>query len=333
MNPTIKLLTRVITITIAAFTFASCKEKSINDGTSTPVKLKPFQILLDWQPEPTYLGVYYAKDKGYFRELGLDAEIIPSWGANQAVSAVAAGKYPIATASGGATVLGYNSGAKIVSLAVLYPKIPSVVYGLAKTNVESPKNLEGKKVGIYPGSITANEFDAFVKANHLDKSKMNIVSLTGADIPLLMSGQIDAVLHYHEMSPVVVELDPQVPQVSGKRTFSLRLAENGVPGYGLNIVSSRDALMKDGDLIKRVTAAMVKGYEEARKNPDDAATVFARLFPDKDPNYIRASLKRVNEMLGDPIGAQDAQGWQTTINLYDSLGILTSKPTPADILP
>jgi NitT/TauT family transport system substrate-binding protein len=298
-----------------------------------PKTLKPFQFLLDWQPEPTYLGVYYAREKGYYRELGLDVEIIPSWGANQAVASVAAGKSVISTASGGATVLGYNNGAKIVSLAVLYPKIPTVIYGLSGKDIHEPKDLIGKRIGIYPGSITANEFEAFLLANHIGKTQLQVISLSGADIPLLLADQIDAVLHYHEMSPVVVETDSAAPIVDGKRTFSIRLSQTGVPGYGLNIVTSRDALNKDGDLLRKVAAATVRGYEAARLEPENAAAVFHRLFPDKSVAYIKASLIRVNDMLDKDIGHQTAEGWQETINLYDSLGLLKTKPVPADILP
>ena len=202
----------------ALCTLASCTRESANSQGTVPQKLVPFQFLLDWQPEPTYLGVYYAREKGYFRELGLDVEIVPSWGANQAVAAVAAGKYQISTASGGATVLGYNNGAKIVSLAVIYPHVPSVVYGLASKHIQDPQDLIGKRIGVYPGSITTNEFDAFLAANHIEKSKIDIISLSGGDIPLLLSDKLDAVLHYYEMSPVVVETDPKMPAIDRKST-------------------------------------------------------------------------------------------------------------------
>src|SRR5579863_9502475 len=110
--------------------------------------LKPFDFLIDWQAEPTYLGIYYAKHLGEFERLGLDVSIVQSWGANQAVAAVAGGRYKIATASGGATVLGYNEGERIVSLGVVYPRISSVIYGLSSTGVKKPSDLEGKRIGI-----------------------------------------------------------------------------------------------------------------------------------------------------------------------------------------
>ena len=68
--------------------------------------------------EPTYLGVYLARERGHFEALGLDVEIVESSGANAAAAAVAAGSYPIGTASGAATVTAVSRGASLVSTAV-----------------------------------------------------------------------------------------------------------------------------------------------------------------------------------------------------------------------
>lgn len=296
-------------------------------------QLTPFEFLIDWQAEPTYLGVYYAKELGLFRKLGLDVTIVQSMGANQAVSSVAAGRYKIATASGGATVLAYNQGAQIVSLGVIYPKISSVVYGLARSKVQTPQDLLGKRIGIYPGSITKNEFDAFMKAQNLDQSKIQIVSLSGADIPLLLANQVDGVLHYSEMSPVAVELNQQAPAVNGKRTYEIMLADYGVTGYGLNVVTSRSTLEKEGDFIKKVAQAAFEGYRIGCSEPDKAVAAFVKEFPEKDPAYVRESWSRVCLIVGQTPGQQTAQGWRDTVAVFDSLGLLTQQVDAGKVMP
>ncbi len=285
--------------------------------------LESFDFLLDWQAEPTYLGVYYAKHLGEYQKLGLDVKIVQSWGATQAATAVASGRYKLSTASGGATVLGYNNGEHILSLAVLYPKVPSVVYGLASENVKSPKDLEGKKIGIYPGSITKNEFDAFVRANHLRTDKLDIVSLSGPDIPLLAAHKLDAVLHYTEMSPVAVETDSNIPGTPGRpKVFELRLSDYGVGGYGLNIITSREQYQSQPEKLQNIAAAAVKGYVAGCADRRAATEAYLVDFPDKRPDYVRASWDKVCSLLGPTPGAQTSEGWSATIDLYKSLGLL-----------
>jgi NitT/TauT family transport system substrate-binding protein len=291
-------------------------------------------VLLDWQAEPTYLGVFYARATGEFRDRGLtDVKIESSNGANQAAAAVAAGKYLIATASGGATVLSYNGSSEVVSLGVLYPRIPTVVYGLAGAGVKRPEDLLGKRIGIYPGSITKNEFDAFVTINKLDRDKLKIESISGPDIPLLKASKLDAVLHYPEMSPTVLALDTSVPLRDRKRVFELSLADYGVMGYGLNIITSRRALREDGDKVRRAYEAIIAGYRNGCADPEPAVASFCKEFPEKDPEVVKEGWDRVKALIGGNFGNQDEAGWQATIDLYRSLDLLTRPVTPKEILP
>ncbi len=287
--------------------------------------LTPFELLIDWQAEPTYLGVYYAKTIGEFEKLGLDVNITQSWGANEAAIAVSSGKYKIATASGGATAIANSNGAGLVSMAVLYHSLPTSVYGLASTGIRGPHDLEGRTIGIYPKSITRNEFEAFAKLNGLDMKKIEIVAISGADIPLVLSGKVDGAVNYFELSPTILALDTS--------SYDLRLSEFGVEGYGLNIICSRKTLLSEPDLVNGVTQAILAGYRAALADPEAAVSAFLKEFPDKDPTYVRASWAKVCGALGTNIGAQTAEGWQKTIDLYRNTGVITAPVTPANILP
>ncbi|GEM_PF-614380 len=310
---------------------AACDQRT-DKANSKGETLQPLEILLDWQAEPTYLGIYYARHEGYFAKAGYSATITQSWGANQAVASVASGKYIIGTASGGATVLGRNNGANVISLGVLYPRIPSVVYGLSETRVHRPADLKGKRIGIYPGSITSNEFDAFLKLNGLQRSEVTIVSLSGPDIPLLLSHKVDAVLHYTEMSPVQVETDPKIPGTSGAKTFELKLADYGVGGYGLNIIANETAWRKQKSQLTALSDAISLGYKNGCAHRAEATAAFAKEFPEKDINYIKSSWDRVCDLVGASAGAQTAAGWQETIELYRGLDLLKVAVKPSDIL-
>ena len=287
---------------------------------------KPFNFLLDWQAEPTYLGVYLAKARGGFARLGLDVEIVESWGANAAASAVAAGEYEIATASGGATVIANSNGARLVSTAVLYPRLPTVIYGLAEQGVHAPGDLIGKKVGVYAESINENEFEAFLKLTGIAAEDIELVSIRGPDIPMLLDGQADAVLHYFEMSPTRLALE--------RETFRLSLDEYGVKGYSLNLITSAETYARERELIDEVTVAVLDGYREGCADQTAAVRTFLEIFPDKDARYVEKSWASVCAFIGEDVGQQTAEGWQTTIDLYSSVGLLGNTPvTPADILP
>lgn len=321
-----------LAIFAVAITFAGCeKDKpgasggpSSPQGTSGQANLKPLDILIDWQAEPTYMGFYYAEAIGAFKEIGLDVTIVQSWGANEAAAAIAAGKYKIGTASGGATAIANSSGANLLSTAVIYRRLPTAIFGLKEAGIEKPKDLEGKTVGIYAKSITKNEFEAFVKLNGLNRDKIKVEAISGPDLPLILARKVDAVLNYFELSPTQLAL--QHP------TFQLLLDDYGVKGYGLNIVTSRDTYQRDPALVKSVTQAALRGYQEGCANQDSAVRAFLKDFPEKDPQYVATSWKKVCEFIGGTYGSQDASGWRETIGLYSSLGLLNGPVSPDDVM-
>lgn len=293
--------------------------------------LRKLEILIDWQAEPTYLGIYYARTIGAFKKLGFDVEIIQSWGANQAVAAIAGRQYRIGTASGGATVLARNRGADVLSLAVLYKKIPTVVYGLSQNSVKRASDLYGKRIGIYPGSITKNEFDAFVKVNGLDGARLDVVSISGADLPLLLDRKVDAVLHYTEMAPVRARLNPDVTKRGG--VFELRLAEHGVSGYGLNVITSRAEYFNNAKELTDIAGAIVEGYRAGCASQTQSVAAFANEFPAESKEYIAMSWSRVCELVGTDAGIQTLPGWQETTDVYRQLGLLTVEVDARTLMP
>ena len=239
---------------------------------------------------------------------------------------MAAGDYEIATASGGATVIASSNGARLVSTAVLYPRLPTVIYGLAAQGVHAPGDLVRKKVGVYEQSINKNEFEAFLKLTGIAANDVELVSISGPDIPILLDGQADAVLHYFEMSPTRLALE--------RETFQLSLDEYGVKGYSLNLITSAETYARDRELIDNVTVAVLDGYREGCADQPAAVRTFLEIFPDKDARYVEKSWASVCAFIGEDVGQQTAEGWQTTIDLYGSVGLLGNTPvTPADILP
>lgn len=188
-------------------------------------------MLIDWFPEPTYLGIYYAQAKGYFSKRGIDLQIENVQGANRAVAAVATGRYPISTASGSATVLSVNQYNSVVSLGVLYPEVASAVYGLKSSGIAAPTDLSGRRVGIYPGSINNQEFASFLKAVGVNVDTVEIVAISGSDVALLLEGKIDAAVNYRELSPIMLETQVRAQGIKDT-VWSMNFSDHAKLGYG-----------------------------------------------------------------------------------------------------
>lgn len=304
--------------------------------SKAPVPSQNLTVALDWFPEPDYAGIFYAQELGLFEKAGVNVEIVTGKGSILSAAAVAEGKYPLAFCSGGATVLSFNTRTNLVSLAVLYPRVSTVAFGLASAEIKSIYDLRGKRVGIYPGSINNNEWAAFLLANGLKSNEFaTVVEVAGPDLPLLKSRRVDALLNYAAMSPTLLELDGTLPEVEGKRIFAFPLADHGVKGYGLNLVTSREALRLERAVLLRVVAAICEGYRGGCAEPEAAVRAFCRRFPDKDPDYVKGGWAKVCAMIQTQarLGQQTEAGWRETIESYRRLGLLKNDLQPAALLP
>lgn len=305
--------------------FASCGESA--------KKAQQITLLVDWFPEPTYLGIYYAEAKGFFSEAGISIKIENVQGANRAVAAVAAGQYKISTASGSATVLSFNQYQNVVSLGVLYPKVASAVYGLTSSGIKTAHDLVGRKVGIYPGSINNQEFNSFLKASGVNPSAVEVVAISGSDVALILEHKIDAAVNYRELSPVMLATQLKTKNISDG-VWSINFADHVNLGYGMNVISSRDAMANQLDLVKATYGAIAKGYREGCLNKDDAVASFIKRFPEVAVEYVSQSWNAVCAQLGNPIGVQSAEGWAATITATEGFGLIAAgKVKPSAVLP
>ena len=57
---------------ILGFVFLSACQNSVKQSSSS---LKKIDFILDWTPNTNHTGLYVAKEKGYFKEAGLDVDI------------------------------------------------------------------------------------------------------------------------------------------------------------------------------------------------------------------------------------------------------------------
>jgi NitT/TauT family transport system substrate-binding protein len=289
-------------------------------------------VLIDWLPEPTYLGVYYAADLGLYDQAGLDVRIENVQGANRAVAALGSGGFDISTASGAATALSYNERQDILSVGVIYPKVATAVYGLSTSPVRTPADLAGKRVGIYPGSINNQEFAAFLERNGVDPARVEIVALSGSDVALLLEGRIDAAVNYAELSPE--QLRTQLARLGRReQVWSIRLADSVDLGYGLNIVTTRAKASSRPEVIQRLSSAIYEGYRQGCARPAEAVAAFVRRFPEMNPSYVSQSWRVVCAQLAQPLGAQAVEGWRNTIAAVRRFGLLRNNgPSPEAIM-
>ncbi|HEY1792010.1 MAG TPA: ABC transporter substrate-binding protein [Opitutaceae bacterium] len=103
-------------------------------------------VQLDWIPQPEHGGLYQAYAKGYFREAGLDVELIPGGPNGFVLQKVATGKADIAQSDSTNTIVAISQGAPIITIGAVFQNDPSVLMLHADNPVHSFEELNGKTI-------------------------------------------------------------------------------------------------------------------------------------------------------------------------------------------
>ena len=132
------ILTAVAALTLlGAF---SCRKKA---EVQAPRKIK---IVLDWTPNTNHTGLYAAQQLGYFREAGLEVEIIQP-GQNSAEQIVASGNAQFGVSYQESVIRARVENIPLVSLAAVIQHNTSGFASLKDTGITRPKHFEGRRYG------------------------------------------------------------------------------------------------------------------------------------------------------------------------------------------
>lgn len=298
-------------------------------GLTGPVAEYPSQVVtkgekvrlqLDWKVGSEHAFIYLGQEKGFFKEQGIDLEVIPGKGSTDAVNMVDAGNVEFALASGEAALQGRcaDPPRRVKVLAVFFPTTPTTIYSLASKGIKKPEDLYGKRVGVMKGSSAYKHYLAFVRKLKLDTTRIQEVPCTGNIQEIIApNAELDAMVHFSYQHPLQLRLQ-------GYKVNEILVKDYGVRVYGLSLITSDNLLQKRKDLVRRMTQAVIKSLRYTLDHPKEALQVFLKRFPEQEPRYSEAKLRWVINFIksgihkGKPLGYHDLQGWEATMDyLYE----------------
>lgn len=292
-------LAAALAVTALALT-SGCSGSGNTAASSSSSGLRKVTFMLSWAPDTNHIGVYVAKDRGYFAQAGLDVDIIAvsQAGAEQAVQN---GQADFAL-SNLTNVADYSvKGANLTEVLQVQQKPSAIWCALASnTSITRPKDLDGKTFATF-GS---NEDDAVIKAmirNDGGQGTFDKVTVGTSTFQTLGSGQADFGGFYATWEGVQAEMN-------GPQLTCFKEPDYGIPGNAdsIGVITSNSTISSDPDLVKAFVQATQRGYEYAYANPDDAASILVTGAADAnlDEAFVKKSMNTIVE--GQYWGDHDA---------------------------
>lgn len=310
----------LLAIVIASFAiFALKKHNAPPAGTHT------VEFLLDWKMTSFYAPYLLADEEGYYMAEGLSVKITEGQGAETTAKLVGQGTYQIGTCNAAATAIAIDNNVPVISIAMLEQDAVTDIFSLKKSNIRAPADLIGKTLGVRYYDISHKEYLAMMKAKGLDASKVKEVNV-GWELQPLLTGQVDALYNYAYNMPVILKLQEQ-------EVNEILVKDNGVKGYGSNLVANRGFAQSNGDVVKRFLHASRKAWEETMANPEKAVAVLKKRYPETDEKTALATLKEQIRWLGDSknLFSQSDERWNEVLQTYRSLDMVKKKLPTSDV--
>lgn len=132
-------------------------------------------------------------DKGFFREQGLALNYLPGAGGGDALRNLLSKQADIAFTDPGSFFAALDKGEKLRAIYDIYPQNVFNVVSLESSNIRSPADLKGKRIGVYSlSSGTRLNLQILLQQAGLTEDDVTVVVTGLLNFAPLMQGQVDA---------------------------------------------------------------------------------------------------------------------------------------------
>jgi NitT/TauT family transport system substrate-binding protein len=224
------------------------------------------RLVLQWSPQAQFAGYYVALEKGFYRQNGLDVEIIPGGPAIDSLAYLQSGRAEFATAFLTGAITAAGDGADIVDVCQIVNRSNLLLVAHRKT-VKDRDALDGARVTLWGSSFQAAYVGFFKTAGVQPKVLPQYYSVN-----LFLMGGADAcaAMEYNEYETIVESgVDPKDLTV-----FSLRNNGFGFPEDGVYTTAAE--AQRNPALCRAFAEATLQGWAYCKQHPAEAVDTVMR---------------------------------------------------------
>jgi NitT/TauT family transport system substrate-binding protein len=321
----------------AAFAAALC-------GLVAPAsaQTKPVTLVLEWTGvQPQHFGFWLAKERGWYAAEGLDVTIKGSGGSAQAMQILVGGQAQFGNIAAASLVQAAGKSEVPLRMLALFGQRDSLSMAYFESSgIKQPKDLEGRKLGMVPGSMAHVLWPSFAKAAGIDASKVQIVNWDFRSYyGIFGAKQVDASGNF-TLGSTGQWLFKNRGETVRQFVFS-----DFLPLLGSGVAVRMDTLEKDPDTVRRFVRATQRAWADLAKNPKsavpEAAAIVRKNFDEQPPAEVIAQYayemvpdRMVSESTrGKPMGWSNPDDWQKMIELLKAHDAnMTRRPALSELM-
>jgi len=249
--------------------------------------LQEITVLLDWVPNTNHTGLYIAIEKGFYKQEGLEVNIIqPSEGGPAGLIAAGQGEFGISYQEQVTFARTSKEPLPVVAIAAVLQHNTSGFASPVEKGIRRPADFEGKKYGGWGSPVEEATIKALMEIDHADFTNTEMVTIGAIDFFAAVQEYVDYTWIYYGWDGVAAEL----------KNFPINfiLLQDYAPQldfYTPVIIAREQLLEKEPGLVERFLRATERGYQYCMENPGLAAEHLLNHAPEIDREIAFASQK------------------------------------------
>lgn len=315
---------------------SSVSGETAENGSSADSELTQIDVVLDWYPNAIHTFLYYAQEKGYFEDEGLEVNLISPAESVDAITFVASGRAQIGLTYPLEIVQAIENDMPVRALASACAEQLGCMCSLASnTDITSDmSSLKGKTVG-YSGTALAEATIRTITRNAgLEDSDYELLNVGYDLVTSLTTGSVDLVVGTFINDEVVTM------QNEGYELNVYLEQDYGFPElYGLLMAVNNDSYNASPEVYEGFLRACEKGFEDMKADEDASIElIMSEMNSDDNPldeDQQRQSYEILMEKMEteeEPFLSMSDEKWQAIISWMNESGLIESEISPADVI-
>jgi NitT/TauT family transport system substrate-binding protein len=302
------------------------------DASASAQTLDKFQFRLNWTLYGEHAGFFVASDKGFYKEEGLEVEILEGSGSTTVAQLVSNMTNPVAYVDAATMMRGVGAGMPIKAVSVTLQQSPmAFIYRADAARPTKIEEIKGSRIAITAGDASLAIFTAFMGKLGMKLDDVNLITVANPQSKeqAVLNKQADALLGYF------MDQGPRMQLQTGVKMGWTRLYDMaGVSTLSSAIIANNDWLKdaKNQDQLRRFLRASQRGWQYTFDNRDEAAEIFMKRAPafNKEISLLEITgtmtILHTEKTKGKPIGWSASEDWKESQDLLEKYAKLKSQP-------